>query len=459
MNQLTNRTYDEIAIGESATLVRTLTREDIAAFAGLSGDINPAHLDGEYAAQSIFHDVIGHGLWTGTLVSTLLGTKLPGPGTIYIAQSFSFRRPVKIGDVLNVSITVKDKSDKGSRVIFDCAATNTDGECVLEGEAEVMAPRKRISMPMPELPRILLAERGDRLKDLIDSVEDLPPLKTAVVHPVDEGSLVGALDAADRAIILPTLIGPELKIRAAAEAAGRDITSLPIIDTPHSHAAGELAAQMAGRGEVEAIMKGALHTDEVLAPALSRENGLRTERRVSHCFVMDAPGYHKLLIFTDAAVNITPTLAHKADILANAGDLARALGVASPKAAILSAIETVNAEIASTLDAAALCKMVDRRQIKGLIADGPLAFDNAISKDAAITKGIASEVAGDPDIILVPDMVSGNMLAKQLDYLGGAVAAGIVLGARVPIILTSRAEGVLPRLASCAVARRVSWTE
>lgn len=451
MQSLTNTLYDELRIGQAASLSRTLTAQDIVAFAGVSGDVNPAHLDHDYANRSPFEGVIGHGMWTGALVSTLLGTKLPGPGTIYVAQSFSFRAPVRVGDTLDVTITVREKR-AGGRVLFDCAVTNQEGADVLSGEAEVIAPGEKTTVPAPEAPVLLVGEVGDRLLGLVQRAKRVRTLTVGVVHPVDRASLAGAMDAVREQLVSAVLIGPEHKIRRAADEAGIDISGSTIIDAPHSHAAGETAAAMAGRGELDALMKGALHTDEILAPVLDRQYQLRTERRLSHCYLMDAPAYHKLLVITDAAVNITPSLAQKADILRNAGDLCRAIGVPQPKAAILSAIETVNADIPSTLDAAALCKMVDRGQIKGILADGPLALDNAISAAAVKAKGIVSDVAGDPDILLVPDLVSGNMLAKQLDYLGGAVAAGIVLGARVPIILTSRAEGRLPRLASCALA-------
>ena len=277
-------------------------------------------------------------------------------------------------------------------------------------------------------------------------------VRTAVAHPCSDAALGAAVEAAKLRLIEPILVGPEKKIRDAAATAGLNIEKLQIVDQPHSHAAADKAVELVRRGEAELLMKGSLHTDELMAAVVARETGLRTARRISHVFIMDVPTYHKTLIVTDAAINIFPTLEDKVDIVQNAIDLARSLGLERPKVAILSAVETVNPKIPSTVDAAALCKMADRGQITGGILDGPLAFDNAISAEAAREKGIKSEVAGDPDILLVPDLEAGNILAKQLTFLLGADAAGIVLGARVPIILTSRADSVRARLASCAVA-------
>lgn len=449
---LVSRPYEALSVGDTASVVRTLTQQDIAAFAGASGDINPAHLDRNYAAGSIFHGVIGHGLWTGALVSAVLGTKLPGPGTIYLSQSFSFIAPVRVGDTLTVTVTVTAKEER-RHVRLGCQAVNQEDNLVLEGEAVVLAPEEAREIEAPDVPLLLLPERGERLEALIGEAAAYKPITVAVVHPVDEVSLRGALAAHRDKLIEPILIGPRARIESAASESELYLEGFRIEDVPHSHAAGIKAAELAGAGEVRAIMKGALHTDEVLEPVLDRTHGLRTERRLSHVFVMDAPSYPKLLLITDAAVNIAPTLAHKADILRNAARLAAALGIEEPKAAILSTVETVAEGIPSTVDAAALCKMVQRGQIKGVTADGPLAFDSAISLAAAALKGLKSEVAGSADILLVPDLEAGNIMAKQLDYLGGAVAAGIVLGAQVPIILTSRAEGELPRRASCALAR------
>jgi phosphate acetyltransferase len=287
---------------------------------------------------------------------------------------------------------------------------------------------------------------------LIYACHALAPVRTAVVHPCDETSLRAAFEAAEAKIIRPLLIGPEARIRTLAATFKLDISAQRIIDAPFSHASAARAVEIVRSGEADALMKGSLHTDELLAEVTKEETGLRTSRRISHVFIMDVPSYPKPLFITDAAVNIFPTLEDKVDIVQNAIELAQALRVDRPKVAILSAVETITSKIPSTIDAAALCKMADRGQITGALLDGPLALDNAINRDAANIKHISSPVAGDADILLVPDLEAGNMLAKELIFLADADAAGIVLGARVPIILTSRADNVRNRMASCAVA-------
>jgi phosphotransacetylase len=303
------------------------------------------------------------------------------------------------------------------------------------------------------LPQVHLHTQGARFAALIAQAKPLDPVRTAVVHPCDALSLEGALEAAAQGMIVPVLVGPRAKIEAVAAQIGRSLDGVEIVDVPHSHAAAEAAVALARAGGVDMLMKGKLHTDELLAPIVDKATGLRTERRISHVFVLDVPHYPKPLLISDAAINIAPDLNAKRDIVQNAIDLARALGNDLPKVAVLSAVETVTADLPSSVDAAALCKMAQRGQITGGLVDGPLAFDNAVSKAAAQTKGILSDVAGDADILIVPDLDAGNMVAKQLIYLAGADAAGIVLGARVPIVLTRRADGVLSRLASAAMAQ------
>jgi phosphotransacetylase len=290
---------------------------------------------------------------------------------------------------------------------------------------------------------------------LLERCKGLEPIRTAVAHPCEETALAGAIEAAERGLIVPILVGPAAKIREVAKKGGLDLGAIEVVDVPHSHAAAQKSVELVREGKAELLMKGSLHSDEILAAVVARD-GLRTSRRISHVFIMDVPTYHKVLIVTDAAINIAPTLEDKVDICQNAIDLGVALGLERPKVAILAAVETVNSKMPATIDAAALCKMADRGQITGGVLDGPLAFDNAISKEAARIKGIHSEVAGDPDILLVPDLESGNMLAKQLTFLANADSAGLVLGARVPVILTSRADSVRSRIASCAVAMRVA---
>jgi phosphotransacetylase len=291
-----------------------------------------------------------------------------------------------------------------------------------------------------------------KYEQILERCRNLKPIPTAVVHPCEASALFGAVEAANLGIIVPILVGPHDKIAAIASAAGIDISGFQIVDAPHSNASAVKAVELVRSAQAELLMKGSLHTDELMAAVVSREGGLRTGRRISHAFVMDIPTYHKVLIITDGAINISPTLEDKVGICQNAVDLAISLGLNKPKVAILAAVETVTSKMPATIDAAALCKMAERRQITGAILDGPLAFDNAISKEAARTKGINSEVAGDPDILLAPDLEAGNILAKQLSFLAKADSAGLVLGARVPIILTSRADSVRSRIASCAVA-------
>jgi phosphotransacetylase len=291
-----------------------------------------------------------------------------------------------------------------------------------------------------------------KYEQLLERCRAIAPVPTAVAHPCEETALAGPMEAAAKGLIAPILVGPAAKIQEVAKKSGIDLSKARIVDVPHSHAAAAKAVELVRSGEAELLMKGSLHTDELLGAVVARDTGLRTGRRLSHVFVMDVPTYHKPLVVTDAAINIAPTLDEKADICRNAIDLVISLGVKRPKVAILAAVETVSSKMPATIDAAALCKMAERGQITGAILDGPLAFDNAISKEAARIKGIESEVAGDPDILLTPDLEAGNMLAKQLTFLANADAAGLVLGARVPIILTSRADSVRSRIASCGVA-------
>jgi phosphate acetyltransferase len=460
MEYIENKTFDEIEIGDTAELSRVLKPQDIELFAVMSGDVNPAHVDLEYAKADVFHKVIAHGMWGGALISAVLGTQLPGPGTIYLNQSLSFRRPVGLGDKVSVRVTVKEKIAAKKQILLECECRNQDGECIIIGEAKVIAPSDKVRRPRIILPEVHLHEHGAHYQKLLESTKDMSPIRVAVVHPCDEISLLAAIEAKRQGVIEPILIGPKNKITAIANKAGYSLKGIILIDAAHSHAAADIAVEEVHKNNVDAIMKGKLHTDELMGSILHKTKGLRTERRMSHIFALDVPTYHKPLFITDAAVNITPDLNTKRDIVQNAIDLLHALGITTPKVAILSAVETVNSKIRSTVDAASLCKMADREQITGGILDGPLAFDNAISKSAAAAKELVSEVAGDADILVAPDLEAGNMIAKQLIYLAGAESAGIVLGASVPIILTSRADGTLSRLASCVLAQRyVDYTK
>lgn len=448
-----NRTFDEIAVGETAQLVRTLRPDDIHLFAAMSGDVNPTHVDTEFARSGQFREVVGHSMWGSTLISSILGTEFPGPGTVYISQSLNFWRPVSIGDTLTVTVTCKARFAHNHHLLLDCLAINQDGLKVIDGTAEVVAPTEKIKRPRMQLPEVTISDKELRYQHLMSITDGLPPISMAVVHPCDVESLRGALQAADEGLIIPVLIGPEAKIRSVADAEGFDLTGIRIENVSYSHAAAELAVRLARSGEVEALMKGSLHTDELMSAVVAKDIGLRTSRRISHVFLADVPTYPHPLMITDAAINIEPDLDAKVHIVQNAIDLAHVLGIAEPKVAILAAVETVSSKMRSTIDAAALCKMADRGQIKGGLLDGPLAFDNAVSLVAAKTKGIRSAVAGQADILVVPDLESGNMVAKQLEYLADALMAGVVLGARVPIVLTSRADTAETRTTSCAVAQ------
>jgi phosphate acetyltransferase len=452
---LENYPYEEIVLGQTARLVRTLTVADIQAFAAVSGDTNPAHLDPEYANATLFHGVIGHGMWGGSLISSLLGTVFPGPGTIYLEQNLHFSRPVRVGDTLNVTVICTAKHDEKNAIDLDCLLVNQKGERVLYGVARVMAPTEKLRMPRIHAAHISLFDPEQRHANLLALGAHLEPVRCGVVHPCDADSLQGAMDAHHAGLIKAVLIAPEKKLRTVAAEAGIDLAGIEVIDVAHSHAAAELAAQMAADQNLEALMKGCLHTDELIHAVVSQK-GLRTGRRMSHVFRFEAPMYPKPLYITDAALNIAPTLAEKADIVQNAILFAQIMGVAQPKVAILSAVETVNPNIPSTIDAAALCKMADRGQIKGGLLDGPLAFDNAVSTHAAEIKHIASAVAGQADILVAPDLESGNMMAKQLEYLAGASGSGVVLGARVPIALTSRADSATTRSASALLAKLIA---
>ncbi|KTD32069.1 bifunctional enoyl-CoA hydratase/phosphate acetyltransferase [Legionella israelensis] len=453
---LENVVFDELTVGQQASLNKLLTQKDIKLFAAVSGDINPAHMDPEYAKSDIFQGIVGHGMWSASLISTLLGTVLPGPGTIYLEQDIKFKKPVRINDTITVTVIVHEKKDDKPIVIFDCKGVNQRGETVMEGLATVLAPTKKVRAPKINLPDVEL-HTHDRLQSIIQSCQRKKVISTAVVHPVKASVLEAVNDAVKTKLINPILIGPVKKIKSAAQEKDIDISEWKLINTEHSDAAAAKAAELAAEGQVDAIMKGALSTNELLSAIVSVK-ALRTKYRISHAYLMDIPSYHKPLIITDAAVNIAPNTSEKADICQNAINLWRTVFGESkkPKVAILAAIGLINPKMQATVDAATLCKMSDRGQIINAVLDGPLAFDSAINKQAAMEKGIQSSVAGDPDILLVPEIESGNILAKQLTFLGHADAAGIVLGARIPIILTSRADSLRVRLLSCALAVKLA---
>ena len=445
-----NVTFDEIEIGKGVSLSRAMTNTEVEALALVSGEVDPYHV---VPGALVHAGPVAQGVGAEAIVSGLLKRRMPGPGTRILSQSLTFDGDIRVGDEIVATVTPREKRN-GGIVVFECTV-NASGRRVASGTVTVEAPKQRIVYDEIATPQIIL-RHNDAFTHLLKRCEGIEPVTCAIVHPCDRDSLLGALEAARRKLIVPVLIGPETKIRATAEAEKVDISGCRIVDAEHSHAAAQCAVAMARAGEVEALMKGSLHTDELMAAVVPSATGLRTARRISHAFVLDVPAYPHPLIVTDAAINIFPDLEAKVDIVQNAIDLVRVFGVETPKVAILSAVETINPKIQSTLDAAALCKMADRGQITGGILDGPLAFDNAISEEAAKTKKIVSPVAGKADILLLPNLEAGNMVAKQLQYLAGADSAGIVLGTRVPIVLTSRADNVRARLASAAVMALVA---
>lgn len=446
---LTGHSWDQLEIGQSASLERVCTPHDLVVFAHASGNLNPRHLPG-FAERATDDAAVAPAMWGGSLFSALLGNRLPGPGTLYLGQTLRFHARARVGDRLTATVKVRAKKPD-RRVEFDCHLTHADGRLIAEGIAEVEAPSRSIHTELLSLPELALRKRG-KFDRLLAACAGLSALPTAVVAPTDAHSLGGARDAARAQLIEPVLVGPEAGIRAAAAQIGWDLDGVRIVAVPDEHAAPARAVALVHEGQAAAIMKGNIHSDEVLHHVCKADGGLRAGRRISHGFVLDVPGRETLLIISDAAINILPDLATKADIVQNSIDLALALGLAQPRVGVLSAVETVNPSIPSTLDAAILAKMAERGQIKGGIVDGPLAMDNAVDVEAAKTKGITSMVAGRADVLIAPNLEAGNMLAKQLVFMSEADTGGLVLGARVPVMLTSRADDEHARLLSAALA-------
>ncbi len=446
-----NRPFPDLAVGERHVTSHTLSIADVeriaAAAAGFDAEIGESGL----CTSNAFVDAAARLSFASLWLAGVVAARFPGAGVVPLTSRIETAAAPTPGDAVTLALVVREKREEGRRVVLDARAANARGDLVMSATLELVAPPERQTFGAPEA-KPVAREKGARARRLLDMAKRLPALRTAVVHPVDEASLMGAVEAQRQGLIEAVLVGPEAKIRRAAEAVGVDLSGFQIVAVEHSHAAADMAVTLAREGRAEAIMKGALHTDELMRAVVRPDSGLRTARRLSHVFAVDAPLYARSLFITDAAINIYPTLMEKRDIVQNAIDLARALGVVVPHVAILSAVETVSPDIRSTLDAAALCKMADRGQITGAKLDGPLAFDNAVSLEAARTKGIVSEVAGRADILVAPDLEAGNMIAKQLEYLADAELAGVVLGARVPIMLTSRSDGVKARLGSCALA-------
>jgi phosphate acetyltransferase len=388
----------------------------------------------------------------------VLGTEFPGPGTIYLGQNLRFRRPVKVGDTITIKVTAKEKDPEKRKVILDTECLNQDGEVVVSGTAEVIAPAEKVRRARIDLPEVRFDDKEARFREVMARIRarKLAPIATAIVDPLDAESLASVAAAAQQGTIEPILVGTESMIREVAAAGGVDLDGFRIVHAANAREAVAEAIRLAREGRVEGIMKGSMPTEDLIVPVISASKGLRTERRVSHVHVMDVPTYPKPLFITDSMINIAPGLPEKRDICQNAIDLARWLGIPAPKVALLAAVETINPKMPATIEAATLCKMAERGQITGGILDGPLTFDNAVSLKAAENTGIRSAVAGQADILLAPDLESGNMIAQQLAHLADALSAGIVLGARVPIALTNRGDDRSSWLASAALVQLVA---
>lgn len=448
--KLENKIYDELKPGDSAELRRLITPDDLYIFAAASGNYNPMHLpnvDGNGDGKA---DSVAPGMLVASLISAVLGTMLPGPGTLYRSQNLKFLSRARAGDELLSRVTVLSKNGSGEVKLQTEVSRPSDGQILVQGEAVVEAPQKKFKVDDLDVPG-LVVQRHRHFEALLEKARPLPPLVTAVVCPEEDASLEGALLAARESIITPILIGSGKRIAAAAERIGHKLDGFEVVDVD-SKVAPATACLLVNQGKAAAVMKGHLHTDELLHPMLDKVNGLRIGRRFTHIFIMDVPGMPHPLLVTDAAINIAPDLATKVDIVQNAIDLALSIGIETPRVGVLSAVETVNPAIQSSIDAALLSKMADRGQIKGGVVDGPLAMDNAVSMAAARTKGLHGDVAGQANILVVPGIDSGNMLAKQLAFVSHAEGAGLVMGAKVPVILNSRSDSAMSRLASCAVA-------
>ncbi len=446
-----NVPYDQLTVGMEASETRLCRADDLYVFANNSGNFNPMHLPKEDGDGDGSDEAVAPGMWVASLISAVLGCRLPGPGALYRSQTLRFQNRAHAGDLLTARVRLVAKESDGV-VRFDTWVEGPDGQRIVEGEAEVVAPNVQLSFDTEDVPGLTVQSHNhfDRLLALAEPLEALP---TAVVAPERPDALGGAILAAEHTLIDPILIGHPDRIAEAAEAEGVDLSPYRLVEARDHQLAAQEAVRMVLDKEAAAVMKGHLHTDILLGEIVKRDGGLRRGgRRLSHVFVMDVPGLDHLLMVTDAAINISPDLETKADIVQNAIELAVTLGIETPKVGVLSAVEVVNPAIPSTLDAAILSKMADRGQITGGLVDGPLAMDNAVDLAAATTKGIHSLVAGRADILVAPNMEAGNMLAKQLTYLAGAASGGVVMGAKCPVILTSRADNERARLVSCAIA-------
>lgn len=444
---ISNRPFDSITLGETAELRRLITTDDLLVYAAASGNYNPMHLPIADVDGDGQRERAAPGMFVASMISGVLGTQLPGPGTRLLHQRLDYPARAQAGDELLCRVRVLAKAEGRVRLAAEVTRP-ADGQTIVTGEVEVEAPLTAFATDQ-EVPG-LIVQRHRHFEAMLDRARTLPALPTAVVCPEDDKALEGALLAQREGLITPILIGDAAGIAAIAAKIGADLTGIEILDTPR-HEAAALACALVHQGRAQAVMKGHLHTDDLLRPMLDKDRGLRVGRRFTHVFVMDVPGMDHPIMVTDAAINIAPDLAAKVDIVQNAINLARALDM-PPRVGVLSAVETVNPAIQSSIDAALLSKMAERGQITGGAVDGPLAMDNAVDLAAARTKGLAGGVAGRANILVVPGIDAGNMLAKQLTYISHAESAGLVLGARVPVILNSRSDSAMSRLSSCAVA-------
>ncbi len=446
-----NHPFDTIKIGDNAELTRLCTEDALLIFAAATGNHNPMHLPDQDVDGDGRPEAIASGIFVAATVSAVLGNLLPGPGTLYRSQSLIFHRSARAGDELRARVTVTALDPDGTVTLATEVARLGDDALILSGEARVAAPRSAISFDDSDVPG-LVVQRHRHFEALLKRAEPLPAMITAVVCPDEVEALQGALLARQHSIITPILVGEGARIAKAAARCGADISGIELVEAVGEAAAAQAAVDLVNAGRAQAVMKGHVHTEALLHPMLDHERGLRTGRRLTHVFVMDVPGLAHPLLVTDAAINIAPDLSTKMDIVQNAIDLAISIGIAVPRVAVLSAVETVNPAIPSSIDAALLSKMAERGQIKGGSVDGPLAMDNAVNLAAARGKGLRGAVAGRAEVLVVPDIDAGNMLAKLLIHLAHAEAAGVVLGAKVPVILSSRADSAMARLASAAVA-------
>jgi phosphate butyryltransferase len=447
-----NKLWDEIQTGAGAATTRRVRPDDLFLFSRLSGHHNPLTLppsalraDGRPAVEAVPAFLVA------AVLSAAVGNRMPGPGSVWRSANITFLAPVSPGDELTASVTVTAKYPDGTAALaFKVSKSN--GEAVAEGNGVVAAPVTRITLPHIDIPEVMV-ERHLAFDRLLAAAKSRAPTATAVVQPDDESSLGGAIEAWKAGLIDPVLVGTRARIEKCAATLHLDISALPIVEVADDDQAAARSVAMVHEGRVRSVMKGHLHTDTLLHHVVKKDGGLRTGRRLSHVFVLDLPGRPTPLLISDAAINIAPDLDTKVHIVQNAIDLARAIGITLPKVGILSAVETVNPAIPSTIDAAVLSKMAERGQIRGGVVDGPLAMDNAIDAGAAESKGIISLVAGHADVLIAPNLESGNMLAKELVFLASAETSGLVIGAKVPVMVTSRADDERARLVSAALAQ------